>query len=134
LWTRAPDRWDRHFGFALLMTTVGLMIANLFGDRFTHLALIGQYWVLVGLAQRLHANMTGVEALAEDDENVPTTSAAASPAHQPALSLVRPTAEACSDPAPPLPVASEVGATNGRPALNIVGRSVPSAPSPPSSA
>jgi O-antigen ligase len=61
VWRGAPDPWDRQFGFALLVATVGLMVSNIFGDRFTYTQLIGQYWTLIGLCQRLHNNMTGVE-------------------------------------------------------------------------
>jgi O-antigen ligase len=67
LWIRAPDPFDRQFGFALLVSTFALMVSNYFGDRFTHLGLIGHYWVLVGAAFRLYANHTGRAPL-EDDE------------------------------------------------------------------
>jgi O-antigen ligase len=67
VWRGAPDPWDRQFGFALLVATVGLMVSNIFGDRFTYTQLIGQYWTLVGLCQRLHNNMTGVEPFLDDD-------------------------------------------------------------------
>lgn len=63
LWRRGPTHDDRSLGFALLIATLGLMVANLFGDRYSHLPMIGQYWVLMGISARLHANMTGYEPL-----------------------------------------------------------------------
>jgi O-antigen ligase len=67
LWIRAPDPFDSQFGFALLVSTFALMVTNYFGDRFTHLGLIGHYWVLVAAAFRLYGNYTGRTPLEEDE-------------------------------------------------------------------
>jgi O-antigen ligase len=122
LWTHAPERWDRQFGFALFMTTLGLMVANIFGDRFTHLAVIGQYWAMVGLAQRIHANMTGVEAFDDDPAAIAAAqqtgegSAATVPASSP---------HGASRPLPGL---------KPRPALALVGAQPPAPPYAPAPA
>jgi O-antigen ligase len=128
LWTRAPERWDRQFGFALFMTTIGLLIANLFGDRFSHLAMIGQYWVIAGLAQRVHANMTGVEVFADDPESAAgavsgtgTTLVGAGGVR--ALNLVSPAGPASKvAPAVVQTPGAAVRPTPARASLNIVGR------------
>jgi O-antigen ligase len=65
LWRRAERPEDRQYGLALLMATIGLAITNYFGDRFTHLAQMGHYWVLVGVAARLYAHHRGLAPLAE---------------------------------------------------------------------
>jgi len=67
LWRRAGVPFDRYYGLCLLTATIGLMICNIFGDRFTHYAVTGQYWVLVGMGARLYAHLKGYEALVEDD-------------------------------------------------------------------
>lgn len=74
LWRKGLSAFDRHYGFCLMVTTTGLMIANIFGDRFSHLPMIGQYWVLVGMGARLYAAMVGEEGLRE------TAAAATDPA------------------------------------------------------
>lgn len=80
LWLRAVHPFDRQYGLCLLIATLGLMIANLFGDRFTHFAMIGQYWVLVGMGARLYANMTGAEALEQSgNEQAPAEDPQAAP-------------------------------------------------------
>ena len=67
LWRGGAHVFDRYYGFCLMVVTVGLMAANFFGDRFTHFVMIGHYWIMVGIAARLHANMRGVESMAEED-------------------------------------------------------------------
>ncbi|HOE95956.1 MAG TPA: O-antigen ligase family protein [Candidatus Sumerlaeota bacterium] len=67
LWRGGPHVFDRYFGFCLMIATVGLMVANIFGDRFTHYVMIGHYWVFVGMAARLYANMRGDEAMPAED-------------------------------------------------------------------
>jgi O-antigen ligase len=59
-------RFDRAYGTALMIATVGLAVTNYFGDRFTHLALIGQYWTFVGIGARLRSHMRGEELLADE--------------------------------------------------------------------
>lgn len=103
LWLKAAPIEDRQYGFALLVTTVALMVANIFGDRITHLPMIGQYWVLVGIGGRLYANLVGVAVL-EDDT---ASEAATEPEPQPGqgMILVHPGAAARTfdRPAPPEP-------------------------------
>jgi O-antigen ligase len=65
LWRRAERAEDRQYGLALFMATVGLVITNYFGDRFTHMAQMGHYWVLVAVAARLYAHHRGRALLAE---------------------------------------------------------------------
>ena len=67
LWRGGPHIFDRYFGFCLMIATLGLMTANFFGDRFTHFVMIGHYWILVGIAARLYANMREVEPLEQED-------------------------------------------------------------------
>ncbi|MEN6626821.1 MAG: O-antigen ligase family protein [Candidatus Sumerlaeia bacterium] len=96
LWLEGPVDSDRQYGFGLMVTTVALMIANIFGDRFTHLPMIGQYWVLVGIGGRLYANMVGAAAL-DDEAGVPAPAeheAAGRPEIE--MNIVQP-------PAPPVP-------------------------------
>ncbi len=78
LWLRAPTGPDGQLGLALLVITVALMVANIFGDRFTHLVMIGQFWALAGVAARLRAHVLGQAPL--DDEIPSTAQAAAEPA------------------------------------------------------
>lgn len=103
LWLKAPVASDRQFGFALMIATVALMIANIFGDRITHLPMIGQYYVLVGIGGRLYANMMGVAAL--DDEPGQAHEAAAKEPEfaEKELRLVQPATPAQAfEPAPPI--------------------------------
>ncbi len=67
LWRGGAHVFDRYYGFFLMVVTVGLMAANFFGDRFTHFVMVGHYWIMVGIAARLYANMRGVETMAEED-------------------------------------------------------------------
>lgn len=69
LWRKGATVFDRHYGFSLLVATIGLMVANLFGDRFTHQPMIAQYWVLVGLGARLYADLKGYEPLINQDQS-----------------------------------------------------------------
>lgn len=92
LWLKAPTPENRQYGFALLVATVTLMVANIFGDRITHLPMIGQYWVLVGIGGRLYANMVGVAAL--DDEPTTQTESAPGQETQQGMILIHPAAAA----------------------------------------
>lgn len=82
LWRAGPTRFDRQYGLALFISTIGLMVANGFGDRFTHLGMIGHYWIFVGIGARLYAHMTGLEPLEDEvpaEGTQPQTSPAAAP-------------------------------------------------------
>jgi O-antigen ligase len=68
LWTRAENPLDRRVGMSLFVATVGLMTANLFGDRFTHLALMAQFWTIAGAAARLHTTLSGREFLQDEED------------------------------------------------------------------
>lgn len=92
LWLKGPNPEDRQYGIALMIATIALMIANIFGDRITHLPMIGQYWVLVGVGGRLYANMVGVAAL--DDEAAPEKEAAPEAGAQKGMILIQPAAGA----------------------------------------
>lgn len=73
LYLRGPESFDRVYGLALVVATCGLMVANYFGDRFTYLAMIGHYWILVGMGARLYAHMQGWEPLTDAEPETPTT-------------------------------------------------------------
>lgn len=132
LWRKGKTAFDRHYGFCLMITTVGLMIANLFGDRFTHFSMIAQYWVLVGMGARLYANTNGDEALeesaawaAETEEAEPatqsenrTTEPPAQPARQPLRTRRAETVRSLAPLNPGLQTMASGGAV---PALNLLG-------------
>jgi O-antigen ligase len=69
LWRRGGNTVYRHYGLSIGLITMAMIFMNLFGDRFSHLAMIGQYWILVGIGVRLRAHLTGTMPL--DDEKVP---------------------------------------------------------------
>lgn len=159
VWRRGPTAEDRQYGFALFAATIGLMIANIFGDRFTHQSMIGHFWLLVGLCQRLHANMTGYERF--EDETLDVTPEDAGAASLDGARPMRPVLVSggpvtagmpflrrpyppVTPPAPPAssPVATPVAlrvplpikGNAVRPRLNVVGRDPqpgPIAPPPP---
>lgn len=92
LWLKGAIPEDRQYGFALLVATVALMVANIFGDRITHLPMIGQYWILVGIGGRLYANMVGVAAL--DAEPEAEAESEPGQATQKGMTLIHPAAAA----------------------------------------
>ena len=127
---------DRQFGLAMLMATIALMVANIFGDRFTHLVMIGQYWVLMGLAARLDLAAIGVAPLedADPDEAEAGESAAGAPPPPPRPRwskfprLLRPAAEA-----PALLEKAERTRVQEKPKPQLVGpAALPAPPSKPS--
>lgn len=144
LWRDAPLQFDRHFGFCLFFATLALMITNLFGDRFTHIAMISQYWVIVGMATRLYANMKGYEPLEEEAaelESAPIQAGLGEPLpagplpHNKSfihgLTLFKPRRSPSES--KPFPVSQAAAQSPGgyvRPSLNMVGRTnaPPSAP------
>lgn len=65
LWSQAEDSLGAHVGVGLVAATAGLMVANFFGDRFTHQALIAQVWTIAGVGARLRAHETEREPLVE---------------------------------------------------------------------
>ena len=66
VWRKAEDPNDRQIGLGLFAATLGLMICNIFGDRFTYLQLIGQFWLVAGIVARLYAKQRGWEGMADD--------------------------------------------------------------------
>ncbi|MCL5271474.1 MAG: O-antigen ligase family protein [bacterium] len=127
LWRRAPEPHDRHVGFCLLIATLGLMIANVFGDRFSHYVMIGQFWVLVGLAARLYAGVTGVEALEDESESAEEIQPKAEGAPGVTAAAAPRLVGAAASPAPALAIRSGAAPEAGlrrfaRRALNLLGR------------
>lgn len=68
LWMWAKDPLGERVGIALFAATAGLMVGNLFGDRFTYQALIAQVWTVVGAAVRIRAHDTGREPLFAEEQ------------------------------------------------------------------
>jgi len=69
LWRKGGDTVYKHYGLCIGLITLSLLVMNLFGDRFSYLAMIGQYWILVGIGVRLRAHLNGSMPL--DDEKRP---------------------------------------------------------------
>lgn len=67
VWRGADLATDRQLGFAFLTATLAMLVANAFGDRFTHIAMIGHYWVLAGATARLQASLRGYCPLEDED-------------------------------------------------------------------
>lgn len=127
LWLQARAPADRQFGFALMIATVGLMITNIFGDRFTHLPMIGQYWILVGIGARLYANMAGVASL--DDEPMTEKETAHVEELHRQLNVVKPAGEqpfAIQDKPSPAPQPIPQSAAE----MNIIGKAKPETAKP----
>jgi putative inorganic carbon (HCO3(-)) transporter len=105
VWRGAPDSNDRQLALGVAAATLALMICNFFGDRFTYIMLIGQYWMLAGIVARLYARQMGWEPLAEPGEGSELAvdgdaPAAPRPAPKSAPDLVLPGRRPSADPAP----------------------------------
>lgn len=72
LWRYGEQTLDRSVGMGLFVAAVGLMVSNLFGDRFTHQALMAQIWTITGAAARLYSRQTHRERLADAPKPRPT--------------------------------------------------------------
>jgi len=66
LFKNGQDPLYRGLGLGLFLAVCSCAVANLFGDRWTYLEIMGMMWVLVGAATRAN-DLAALEAPAEDE-------------------------------------------------------------------